>query len=381
MALILNSSLVADLSGKVGNLVYSRNRGGPYVRNKGVTVQPFTPKQVIAFFFMDDASSAWQLLSDFEFSEWATFTKNFKKTNNLGIQKDYTPRGFFVRCYVFRKFAGLTGNPQPVMPEDLGFKSLKVSRTTLADYLFTIAGGAPNSDFSVLYKTNGPYTIGTRSINTTQQVFFHTADYSPGTVDLRAEFDIGFPGQWPTVPPKRLWASCQVILKASGVCVGESNSQMLWPFTPTQAFVGTKEVFPSSSFFGGRLAKIFTADFDGVVTDIATYHSGGSSNVLVGVYNVVAGIITSRIALSVVTPFDLSEGWQNVDLITPAPLIQGNDYAFAFCMQSDNNHFDPLLPNEFVFSTNTAFQMPIVFGVQASTGFLRTGFANLIYDV
>jgi hypothetical protein len=95
---------LADISGKVGSGVYSRNRGGLYLRNKVIPMNPNTSYQQLARSYMTLASQAWKSLSDAYRTGWEILAVQLKAMNRVGIE--YTRNGFsvFVQCYCNAKW-------------------------------------------------------------------------------------------------------------------------------------------------------------------------------------------------------------------------------------------------------------------------------------
>lgn len=97
MANIRAGSIIADIRGKVGTEVYSRNREGPYVKAFTSPVQPNTTPQLNNRAFMQSAVAAWQALSESERLLWdnlrdqliwqGVFEKKMPSTFNLYIQR------------------------------------------------------------------------------------------------------------------------------------------------------------------------------------------------------------------------------------------------------------------------------------------------------
>ena len=75
MAIITPGPLAAAVSGSIGGTVFSRNRGGPYVRNRSVPVDPNTQSQQNVRSILATQSSSWADQTDAvraAFRNWAT---------------------------------------------------------------------------------------------------------------------------------------------------------------------------------------------------------------------------------------------------------------------------------------------------------------------
>lgn len=63
MALVQFGAIVTEIRGKVGSLIYSRNRGGAYVKALGTWTDPSTANQIIQRGYLTNAVLFWQKMS------------------------------------------------------------------------------------------------------------------------------------------------------------------------------------------------------------------------------------------------------------------------------------------------------------------------------
>lgn len=99
MALI-KLNLAAQISGSMNGIVFSRNRGGAYIRNRSLVTNPNTSFQVEARGNFRDAVDAWtNNLDDTSRSEWETYAANTPLVNKLGEPKLRSGQQMFIRSY------------------------------------------------------------------------------------------------------------------------------------------------------------------------------------------------------------------------------------------------------------------------------------------
>ena len=79
--------LIAAASGSVGGTVFSRNRGGPYTRNRAVPITSTTVEALAAKTRFSDASQDWQLLTAGQRLAWQEWANANPFTNALGFPK------------------------------------------------------------------------------------------------------------------------------------------------------------------------------------------------------------------------------------------------------------------------------------------------------
>lgn len=112
MANIRTGSIVADIRGKVGDEIYSRNRGGAYVKAFTSPVQPETALQVTNETLTADAVAAWQALTDAERMKWGVLAEE----RDFGVFEKRKRSGYneFVSRYRLVKVAASSLNVQPI---------------------------------------------------------------------------------------------------------------------------------------------------------------------------------------------------------------------------------------------------------------------------
>lgn len=75
MARIVGGSMIGELSGKLGGNVFARNKGGAYIRQYVMPVDPRTIAQVSARSAFGFASSSYHSLTDAEKANWESFAR------------------------------------------------------------------------------------------------------------------------------------------------------------------------------------------------------------------------------------------------------------------------------------------------------------------
>lgn len=100
--------LGTDLSGSVGGIVASHNRGGAYFRNRAIPVNPNTPFQQAVRGFMATLTSLWNnTLTPAERTAWNTYALNVLIPDSLGEPRNIGGLGQYIRSNVPRLQNGL----------------------------------------------------------------------------------------------------------------------------------------------------------------------------------------------------------------------------------------------------------------------------------
>ncbi len=99
--------LATDLSGSLGGIVASHNRGGAYFRNRAIPVDPGTPLQTILRGFMSLLSNSWvTILSAAQREAWDLYALQVPLPDPLGEPRNVGGIAMFNRSNVPRLQSG-----------------------------------------------------------------------------------------------------------------------------------------------------------------------------------------------------------------------------------------------------------------------------------
>jgi hypothetical protein len=83
--MLVKGSLVTQMSGSLGGITASRNRGGQYFRARALPVNPNSNRQQVMRMYMDTAVTYWtESLTDIERLSWQTYADNVAMVNRVG---------------------------------------------------------------------------------------------------------------------------------------------------------------------------------------------------------------------------------------------------------------------------------------------------------
>lgn len=100
--------LIAAASGSTGGTVFSRNRGGPYTRNRSIPITSTTPDALLAKTRFTDASQSWQILTLGQRLAWQEWANANPVTNALGAQRVLSGAQAFLGNFVRMTIAAQT---------------------------------------------------------------------------------------------------------------------------------------------------------------------------------------------------------------------------------------------------------------------------------
>lgn len=106
MARIALAPTIASASGKVGGLVFSRNRYGAYLRQLAIPVNPNSEAQATARATFRSLSNRFSsVLTDAQRAAWAVYAANVKVSTTKGNFENITANAMYVRCNAPRVLA------------------------------------------------------------------------------------------------------------------------------------------------------------------------------------------------------------------------------------------------------------------------------------
>jgi len=106
---IFTSTVYGEIRGSVGGNVYSRNRFGPYVRNRAVPVNPQSSRQTIIRSIFANLALRWrESLNQDQRDQWDVYGDNVLVKNRLGLDIKLTGFNHYIRSNSIRQLNGLS---------------------------------------------------------------------------------------------------------------------------------------------------------------------------------------------------------------------------------------------------------------------------------
>lgn len=99
MALLKLGLMVADIRGSVGGAVFARNRGGAYVRNRTIPLNPGSTRQTAVRAVFADLAVRWSdTLTDAQRQAWENYAQQVPLVNALGEPRQVSGLNMYVRA-------------------------------------------------------------------------------------------------------------------------------------------------------------------------------------------------------------------------------------------------------------------------------------------
>lgn len=190
MAHIRSGSIVSDIRGKVGTEIYSRNKGGAYVKAFTSPVQPDTQPQLDARADMGTAVAAWQALTNEDRRQWNILASSRRESNRIGIKTSKSGYNLFIRRKLHALAIGSSDDPQ--------YDALPIINNPVASILdlfedeFEIRTTADVTVFSesFLFFCSPPVSAGIMSPNSVTYTFITSfGQFSNSTPDITTQYE------------------------------------------------------------------------------------------------------------------------------------------------------------------------------------------------
>jgi hypothetical protein len=138
-------TIIPPSSGSVGNLTYSHNNSGAYVRQRSNPTQPRTPAQVARRATLTALSAAWRGLTSAQQASWSAFGQSFTTVNRIGTAIHLTGLQCYVKVNAVNTLVGdATVSTPPALPTFVACSVTGVTAVS-ATPLISVQGANPAS--------------------------------------------------------------------------------------------------------------------------------------------------------------------------------------------------------------------------------------------
>jgi len=224
-----------------------------------------------------------------------------------------------------------------------------------------------NSATDVNVTTDLSWTAGSGA--TSHNVYFGTS--SPGASQgnqTATTFDTGTMDANTTY----YWRIDEV--NSSGTTTGT-----VWSFTTATegtATVGNTTILGSSTTTANRRAVPYTMPADGTIQSVTMYHTGGSDDMLLGVYTG-ESLPGDRIAVTAQTAVNGSTGWQTIDLTSPVFVESGTKIWLAWVYETNPGiYYEVSTPGRAHSDDTWSGGMPDPFGSSTLSNYIYSIYAT-----
>ena len=122
--------------------------------------------------------------------------------------------------------------------------------------------------------------------------------------------------------------------------------------------IGNTDIRASTLTLTRRRVMKVTATLTGQIDSITFNHNATTGNVLVAIYDDVAGVATNRLGISLSTVSSAVDEWQTVPLISSVPITTGVIYWIGIVTQGSLRGRYDSNPIHYVSGANDGFVLP-----------------------
>lgn len=160
-------NIIVDMRGKINGNVYSKNKGGAYVRTRVKPSNPRSTFQTAVRATLTAFSQAWKALTATQIAGWNQGAINFPKSNRVGDRHIINGNSLYVSLNKNLADVGLSGIsdcPAPASVDTVAV-STAVADNSSQSLVITLGGAIP-ANTSIKVFTSGTVSAGVNSIGT-----------------------------------------------------------------------------------------------------------------------------------------------------------------------------------------------------------------------
>jgi hypothetical protein len=137
--------ILANLSGSIGAVTWSHNRGGPYARRRSVPVNPNTAKQQSVRQALGIVSGIWRSLTPPQQVAWGDWAALNPVVNSLGQTIQLSGQSAFcsLNARIWQSTGGLTIPDPPITPAPPTLVSFTATWTAATSIIVVTFGPSP----------------------------------------------------------------------------------------------------------------------------------------------------------------------------------------------------------------------------------------------
>lgn len=191
MALIKLTAIVDNISGKLNGTVFSRNKGGHYMRSKSMPSNPRTLFQTAVRARFGAIAQLWGALSEAQRNAWRAMANEFPYTNRLGDTKILSGFALHQKLNTNLAIIGqsfISNPPEPVSPPAvvrvLASASLSEERFLLNAEL---SQGVASTPYTAVVMATPPLRAGVENFQNQLREIAVVEDISSG-FDVMADY-------------------------------------------------------------------------------------------------------------------------------------------------------------------------------------------------
>lgn len=170
MAKVKFGMMMTDARGKLGGQVFSKNRGGSYVRTKVTPSNPRTDAQMQSRLILGQVSQAWSGLTATQIAGWNEAVNDWKSTDVFGDLK--TPSGKALFTQLNKNILQSGGSLLNAVPSKMELQDVSgfVPTFHIGDAELTLGIGTVSANNVLQVWASAPVSLGTKNVSNRMRV-------------------------------------------------------------------------------------------------------------------------------------------------------------------------------------------------------------------
>jgi len=164
MAKIKFGMMMTDASGKLGGQVFSKNRGGSYVRTKVTPINPQSVAQSAIRSIFASISQGWSALTDAQRQSWNAAVDSYGKTDVFGDIRNPSGKNLFQRLNQNLAISNQTGLVVVGLPDAIPLANPSTALLDSANNEIGIQTSGDVTGSMVVVWATPPLSAGTRFV-------------------------------------------------------------------------------------------------------------------------------------------------------------------------------------------------------------------------
>lgn len=164
MAKIKFGAMMVDASGKLGGQVFSKNRGGAYIRTKATPLNPQTTAQMTIRGIFASISSTWSALLESQRATFNNFVSDYARTDIFGDLRNPSGKNLYQRLNQNLAISAQAGINVCVSPSEVPFANLANALGDVSNAEFLIGTNGNTTGSKVVIWATAPLSQGTRFV-------------------------------------------------------------------------------------------------------------------------------------------------------------------------------------------------------------------------
>lgn len=188
MAKIKFGAMMVDASGKLGGQVFSKNRGGAYIRTKSTPLNPQTTAQMAIRGIFANISSAWSGLSESGRQSFNNLVSSYARTDIFGDLRNPSGKNLFQRLNQNLEISGQPQITTCVQPIEVPFAGVQEAILDSATPQINVALQNDTTGSRIVVWATPPLSAGTSFVKNKLRQIAVFNGVAPGNIEVSTQY-------------------------------------------------------------------------------------------------------------------------------------------------------------------------------------------------